>query len=160
MRLRAAIERSDRFENRAAFLRHHGLENTTLYRYEVGERTPGVDLVKAFAESLSVSVGELIGEVEVQRVERDGSVSRALAEFLASFDPDDPLRPSKDEAKWLRGISFRELRLAGFEIQPSTYAHVLRNKRLQDSGRISKGQAAEVPDSPDTMDLPDPPRRR
>lgn len=70
--LRAAIERSPHFRNRAAFLRHHATEGATLYRYERGERPPPLDLVQAFAESLDVSVSELVGDV---RVELDDATS-------------------------------------------------------------------------------------
>lgn len=160
-RLRAAIERSDAFESRAAFVRHHGLEGATLYRYEVGERPPPLPLVKEFAKSLGVSVSELVDDSPSEStLQRDEDLNRALEAFVAGFDPDDTRGPTPEEIAWLRRLSFRELRLAGMEVTATLYDRTLRERRLQESGRISRGQTVEVPVSDDTMDLPEPKRRR
>ncbi len=59
-RLRSAIQSSPQFASRAEFLRHHGLEGATLYRYETGERSPPLPLLESFATSLGVRVSDLI----------------------------------------------------------------------------------------------------
>lgn len=94
------------------------------------------------------------------RLERDDELRTALKDFVSSIDPDDPRPPTSEEISWLRGLSFRELRLAGMEVTPSLYARVLRERRLQDAGRISRGQTVEVEPTEDTLDLPDSPKRR
>src|SRR5688500_14160885 len=58
--LRAALKRS-RFKNRAEFVREIGFDQSTLYRYEVGDRDPPVSLVQQFANLLGVSVETLMG---------------------------------------------------------------------------------------------------
>ena len=78
-RLRAAIEASGRFDSRADFLRKLGHEPSTIYRYEMGDRQPPLDLLREFAAALGVSVGELLGE------ERDEGDERGDTRGWASF---------------------------------------------------------------------------
>jgi len=115
VRLREAIDRSERFKSRAEFLRFHGLEGATLYRYETGEREPPLALVKAFAESLGVDLRELAGsarddgETRVEREDgRDGSIGTAaleeyLAELAASDDPASPALSDRARRIYLSG---------------------------------------------------------
>lgn len=159
--LELELERSGRFENNlTALAQAAGTNYRTLYNYMVkGTAVPG-PVASALATALGIPVDRLLRPQPATHVERDDEVTQALQQFLAGFDPDDPQGPTDAEVAWLRGLSFRELRLAGLQLQPSLYGRVLREKRLQDSGRISRGLEATAPASDDTLDLPEPPRRR
>jgi len=146
-----------------------GLDTKTLSLYELGKiGDPGLQKVRRLAELYGVRVEWLVtgdppmkaGDDAETRVERDDDISDAVAELLASTDADDPLYPTPTEVEWLRGLSFRHLQVAGMRVTPSYLRSTLREKRLQDSGRISRGQRVEADVPENTLDLPDPTPRR
>jgi transcriptional regulator with XRE-family HTH domain len=144
-----------------------GIDLSSLSRYEralvedisMKTVTTLAELYGARLDWIVYGTGPMSSEQAETTTDRDTSTVEALRVFLAGFEPDDPHRPTADEASRLRGISFRELRLAGLEITPSLYGRVLREMRLQDQGRIARGEAERVDVDDSTMDLPEPRKR-
>lgn len=146
--------------NRNQFAKRLGTVYHNVIRWEEGS-VPGPEYLSKIASITGVTVDWLLhGGAKPTTTQRDDESSAALEQFLAAFDPDDRERPTDAEATWLRGLSFRELRLGGLEVTPSLLGRMLREKRLQDAGRISRGVPVEVAVDDTTLDLPDPPKRR
>lgn len=83
--IRAAIEESPDFASRAEFCRKMGIEQKTLRRYEIGEKSPKIQDVTRWAEALGVPVSRLItgAPPPESRVERERIEYPSLTEFLS-----------------------------------------------------------------------------
>lgn len=81
IRLRAAIERSDSVANRSDLLRKIGMQGTTLYRYETGERSPTLKTVRKIARALGADPADLVGPSST-RSYLDDSDSAGWADFV------------------------------------------------------------------------------
>lgn len=135
-----------------------------VWKYEHGYNIPEASTMTALAAALDTSVEWLLHGIEIEVVRRalqsmqamdeDGSLGRALAQYLESFDADDPRRPSEDEEGWLRRLSFREMRSAGLEATPALYDRVLRERRAQQAGKLAEPPRAKVEPKANTLKLP------
>lgn len=152
-RIREARERAGL--SQAALGEAVGVRAPTVFRWERDQITPELPRIARLAEVLGTSESWLLYGVEpgthVEPVSDDLPLTDEgrpvpLQQYLDSFDPDDPRRPSEEELRWLEGLSFRELRSAGLEVVPSLYDRLLRERRAQLAGRVREAPAVEPPE--------------
>ncbi len=127
-KLREAL-RSSRFKSRAEFRREMGVENATLYRYEVGDRDPPASLVQKFALALGIGVEALLSGDEprenvvetdtpgwkkfVRTGMREHYLARGLSEHQLDWVRSAPGRDPQTSLGWY--VDLCELLLHGAE---------------------------------------------
>ncbi len=140
------------------------IDASSLSRYERGVvEDVSARTISELARIYGVRLGWLVdGEGTMggeSSVERDGDWEGFAAAWIDDRASDGhSLTP--DEQAWVRGLSFRVLSIPGLEVTSALLDKLLREKRLQDAGRIARGQRVDIEPPENTVDLPMSTRRR